>query len=139
EAEQGEGAGADLGPLDTLEVVSVTDVHRSTGYQGRPFEYAGIRCPVHETRRVDVNLPLGGVTEVLDNRAEVLRLGERQRPIEQRVQDAEDRSVRADADSQRDQRDRRKAWTLCQCSQRVTQILEERFHKRELGSKSWGA
>jgi hypothetical protein len=52
-------------------------------------------------------------------------IGIRQRLDQHRIHHAEDRGVRADADSKRQDRDRRKAGLLPKSAGRVTQVLED--------------
>jgi hypothetical protein len=65
------------------------------------------------------------IAEHLLRRDETLRPGDRQRPKEQRVDDAEDRCRRTDAERQREERRDGEGWRSDQAAQRKPGVLEQ--------------
>ena len=65
---------------------------------------------------------------VVCSETSALGIAERQRPDGDRVDDAEDRAVDADAERQARDGQRRKARVLDQCAGGVAQVLQERVH-----------
>src|SRR5262249_40412539 len=110
--------------LQSLWLTSARQVHRySIGDRsGNLREALALLAIVQKVRRRDALLFV--VTCPSPKPQQPLRLGERQRLQQHGVDDAEDRRIRADAQAERENRDRREALVFEQHSQAEAQVLK---------------
>ena len=106
---------------------SVSQGETLMSINGDALEYSILRAPIEEiwigTGRFVVHVVRADAHVVRRKRHDFFRFLERQRTQEHRIQDAEDRGVRANTKCKCDDNDGGKGWLLCQRAQRIANIL----------------
>src|SRR6185369_17627763 len=117
-----EVTGRDCGPIQLLGIAVARQGHRRTAERRDVFKDSVLFFPVEEVRGCDA--PLAMLRHVLPNRHESIGSVVRQRIQQHCADDAEDRRVRTDPQSQRDHSDERHAGVLREHSQSVPNVLK---------------
>ena len=124
-AEDLEVAGRDPRPTKLHRIAAPRERRRAAALGGHEVEDGVIRLPVEEIQRGDAVAVAAG--RLLEDTDDPIGIRVRQRLEQDAVNEAEDRGVGADAERQREDRDRCKSRTLRQGSPAVTQVLEQRI------------
>jgi hypothetical protein len=119
DAEQGEKCGRHNSAFNPLRLGGAGHVVCPTGVNGDLFEDLILVTPISKIRIRSVHLVVTELDVRLPHLKEFVRLPERQWPQHQRVDHAEDRRIRPNAEGQRDDGDQRKAGPLPQHSRAV--------------------
>jgi hypothetical protein len=132
DAEHVEEICRDESSLDALGRVATREVSAPPAFEGEMFERLALRLPVEIVRHRDF-IALDTAARVLvpdcDDAIQIRKL---QGLEYQSVDATKDGAVRADAQSQRDYSNRRKARTLDQVSDCIADITKERAHGSSL-------